>query len=127
MLAVDDQQRVFPCHSASMRSANLAGQILNTLLTLVTNPDAQVPTLMTTNNWARGRSIIGTVLKNQTLRPPNRGERNRRAFDRRFCASAHRIGFSACAGVFPRDSSCRSRNTAAGRHSRFALLGFSSL
>src|SRR6266852_5261615 len=34
------------------------GQTLTTLLTLVTNPDAQVPTLMTTNNWSGGWPII---------------------------------------------------------------------
>src|SRR6266852_1863432 len=34
------------------------GQTLTTLLTLVTNPDDQVPTLMTTNNWSSGCSII---------------------------------------------------------------------
>ncbi len=43
---------------ANILAARVAGQTLTTLLTLVTNPDAQVPTLMTTNNWSRGCSII---------------------------------------------------------------------
>jgi hypothetical protein len=37
-----------------MSPATAAADPLATLLTLVTIPDAQVPTLMTTNNWSRG-------------------------------------------------------------------------
>ena len=56
-LRANDLRQAKP-NPANTLAGVVAGQTLTTLLTLVTNPDDQVLTLMTTNNWARGCSII---------------------------------------------------------------------
>src|SRR6266851_2339418 len=54
---VNDLRQAEP-NPANPWAAGVAGQFLTTLLTLVTNPLDQVPTLVTIHFWSRGWSII---------------------------------------------------------------------